>query len=186
MNKQRIYQLTTCALMTALMCVLGPISIPIGPIPISLTTFFVFLSVYLLGMKGGTISYACYLLLGAAGLPVFTGYQGGLAKLSGPTGGYLVGFLFAALLSGFLMERFHMHTWMTILGMIAALLIAYLLGTLWFVLQMQCDVWYALTVCVFPFIPIDLIKILIVAAAGKIIRSALLKAGLLSPYPEKE
>ena len=57
MKRNKIYQLTTYAMMTALMCVLGPMTIPIGPIPVSLTNFVIFLSVYLLGMKGGTISY---------------------------------------------------------------------------------------------------------------------------------
>lgn len=186
MKKQQIYQLTTCALMTALMCILGPMSIPIGPIPISMTNFVVFLSVYLLGIKGGTISYIVYLLLGAAGLPVFSGYQGGLGKLTGPTGGYLIGFILMALIAGFVMERFYAHTWITMLGMIAAMLAAYFAGTAWFIWQMQCDVWYALTTCVFPFLLVDMIKIFIVAVVGKTIRNALIKAGLLSIYHKGE
>ncbi len=178
MQKQKIYQLTTCALMTALMCILGPMSIPVGPIPVSLTNFAVFLSVYLLGMKDGTISYLVYLLLGAVGLPVFSGYQGGLAKFAGPTGGYLVGFILAALIAGFVMERFNAHTVITIFGMAAAMLAAYLVGTVWFVLQMQCEVWYALTTCVFPFLLLDVVKILIVSILGKAVRNALIRAGL--------
>lgn len=178
MQKQKIYQLTTCALMTALMCILGPMSIPVGPIPVSLTNFVVFLSVYLLGMRDGTISYLVYLLLGVVGLPVFSGYQGGLAKFAGPTGGYLIGFILAALIAGFIMERFFAHTVIIILGMAGAMLAAYLFGTVWFVLQMQCEVWYALTTCVFPFLLIDMAKILIVAILGKAIRNALIRAGL--------
>lgn len=184
MKKQKVYQLTTCALMTALMCILGPMSIPIGPIPVSLTNFIIFLSVYLLGMKGGTISYLVYLLLGAVGVPVFSGYQGGLAKLTGPTGGFLIGFIFTALIAGFVMERFHYHTIITIIGMMAAMVVAYPCCVVWFVFQMQCDIWYALTTCVFPFIFIDIIKILVVTVMGKAIRNALAKAGLLSIYKE--
>lgn len=179
MKKEKIYQLTSSALMTAVMCVLGPMSIPIGPIPVSLTNFAIFLSVYLLGMKGATISYTVYLLLGAAGLPVFSGYQGGLAKLAGPTGGFLVGFIFTALIAGFIMERSHMHTIITILGMMVAMLVAYFCCVVWFVFQMQCDVWYALTVCVLPFFLIDIVKILVATALGKTVRDALIKAGLL-------
>lgn len=174
-----VYQLTTCALMAALMCVLGPMSIPIGPVPVSFTNLVIYLTVYLLGMKGATISYLVYLFLGAVGMPVFSGYQGGLAKLAGPTGGYLVGFILMALLCGFVMERSHCNTVITILGMIAATLIAYLFGTIWFVLEMQCEVWYALTVCVFPFIPFDIAKVLLASAFGQVIRGALLKANLL-------
>lgn len=179
MKKSMVYQLTTCALMAALMCVLGPMSIPIGPIPVSLTNFVIFLSVYLLGMKGAAVSYLVYLLLGAVGLPVLSGYQGGLAKFVGPTGGYLVGFILTALISGFIMERSHARAVVTMIGMMAAMLAAYAFGTVWFVFQMQCEVWYALTVCVFPFILVDIVKILIATALGKTIRSALTKAGLL-------
>lgn len=178
-NGSMIYQLTTCALMAALMCVLGPMSIPIGPIPVSFTNLVIYLTVYLLGMKGATISYLIYLLLGAAGLPVFSGYQGGLAKLAGPTGGYLIGFILMALICGFIMEKSHVNTVVTIVGMIAATLIAYLFGTIWFVLQMECDVWYALTVCVFPFIPFDIAKVLIATALGKTLRKVLSQSNLL-------
>ena len=181
-KRSSIYQLTTCALMVALMCVLGPMSIPIGPVPVSFTNLVIYLTVYLLGAKGATIGYLVYLLLGAAGLPVFSGYAGGLSKLAGPTGGYLIGFIFMALICGIVMEKSHIHTVITIIGMIAATLIAYLFGTVWFVLQMQCDVWYALTVCVFPFIPFDLAKIVIASVLGKIIRSALAKSNLLPEH----
>lgn len=63
-------------------------------------------SIMVIGMKRGTISYLVYLLIGAVGLPVFSGFSGGLAKLAGPTGGYLVGFIFLALISGFLQKNF--------------------------------------------------------------------------------
>ena len=178
-NKSTIYQLTTCAIMTALMCILGPMSIPIGPIPVSFTNLVIYLAVYLLGTKGATISYLIYLLLGAVGLPVFSGYAGGLAKLAGPTGGYLIGFILMALICGIVMKKSHENTIITIIGMIVATAVAYLFGTVWFVLQMQCSVWYALTVCVFPIIPFDLIKIAIATGLGKPIRVALSKSKLL-------
>lgn len=178
-KRSTIYQLTTCALMAALMCVLGPMSIQIGPIPVSFTNLVIYLAVYLLGMKGATVSYLVYLLLGAVGLPVFSGFAGGLGKLAGPTGGYLIGFIFMALISGFVMEKTRAHAVFTILGMCAATLVDYLFGTVWFVWQMQCEVWYALTVCVFPFLLVDLAKILIATALGKTVRMALKKAKLL-------
>lgn len=174
-----IYQLATCALMAALMCVLGPMSIPIGPIPVSLTNFVIYLAVYLLGMKGATVSYLIYLLIGAAGMGVFSGYEGGIGKLAGPTGGYLIGFILMVIICGFVMEKSHSNTIITIIGMIVATLVAYLFGTVWFVFQMQCDVWYALTVCVFPFIPFDIAKILIATALGKALRKVLIKSHLL-------
>lgn len=178
-KRSSIYQLTTCAFMVALMCVLGPLSIPIGPVPVSFTNLVLYLTVYLLGMKGATISYLVYLLLGAAGLPVFSGYAGGLAKLAGPTGGYLIGFIFMVLICGFVMEKSRVNAGITIIGMIAGTLVAYLFGTVWFVFSMQCEVWYALTVCVFPFIPFDIAKIFLATSLGKLIWSALTKADLL-------
>lgn len=174
-----IYQLTTCAVMAALMCILGPMSIQIGPIPVSFTNLVIYLAVYLLGMKWATISYVVYMLLGAVGLPVFSGYAGGLAKLAGPTGGYLIGFIFMALICGFVMEKSHANVPITVVGMYAGTLVAYLFGTIWFVLEMQCTVWYALTVCVFPFLLVDLAKILIATALGKAVRAALVKSNLL-------
>ena len=136
-KRSMVYQLTTCALMAALMCVLGPMSIQIGPIPVSFTNLVIYLAVYLLGMKGATISYLVYLLLGAVGMPVFSGFAGGPGKLAGPTGGYLIGFIFMALICGFVMEKSHANAVVTILGMIAATLVDYVFGTIWFVLQIN-------------------------------------------------
>ena len=99
-TKLSVYQMAAAALMTAVLCVLGPLSIPIGPVPISLTNFVIYITLYLLGTKLGTLSYCIYLLLGTAGLPIFSGYSGGLAKLAGPTGGYLVGFIAMAVKIG--------------------------------------------------------------------------------------
>ena len=90
----RTYDITTIAIMAALMCILGPMSIPIGLVPISFTNLVIYITVYLLGRKKGVISYVIYLLLGVFGLPVFSGYSSGLAKLGGSTGGYLIGFIF--------------------------------------------------------------------------------------------
>ncbi|MCD8050647.1 MAG: biotin transporter BioY [Clostridiales bacterium] len=178
-QKSTVYQLTTCALMAALMCILGPMSIPIGPIPISFTNLVLYLTVYLLGAKGATISYLVYMLLGAAGMPVFSGYTGGLAKLAGPTGGYLVGFLFITLISGVVLERTNAHPVWTFLAMVVSTAIAYALGTAWFMVQSQTPLWSALTLCVFPFIPADLAKMVVATGLGKAVRAALEKAQLL-------
>ena len=67
------YAITVTALMTAVTCILAPLSIPIGPVPISLTNLAIYISLYLLGWKRGTISYLIYLLIGLVGIPVFSG-----------------------------------------------------------------------------------------------------------------
>lgn len=101
---EKTKKITMIGLMTAVTCILGPLSLPLpfSPVPITLTNFAVFLSIYILGMKYGTISLLIYLALGTIGLPVFSSFSGGLGKLAGPTGGYLFGFIFLALIHGFL------------------------------------------------------------------------------------
>ncbi len=177
--------MTTCALFTALLCILGPISLPIGPVPISLTILVLFLAIWVLGMRGTLISCALYLLLGAVGLPVFSGYAGGLGKLAGPTGGYLIGFLFMVLIAGFVYDKSGGNLLWTIPAMIVGCAVDYLFGTAWFVHQMNTTWAYAISVCVTPFIPVDLAKIVIAAILGKAVRGPLLKAGLLPGKNEK-
>lgn len=182
MKKTTVYELTTCALFAALMCIFGPMSVPIGPVPISLTNLVIYIAIYLLATKMTTVSYLIYLLIGAFGLPVFSNYTGGLAKLSGPTGGYLIGFIFMAIISGIALEWSKANLVVTAIGMIVGTAVAYLFGTVWFVYVAKCDWSYALSVCVFPFIGFDLGKIAIASVIGKAVRGPLLKSGLL---PEK-
>lgn len=179
MRNESVKTMTMCAIMAALMCILGPMSIPIGPVPVSFTNFVIYLSVYLLGAKMGCISYLIYLLLGIVGLPVFSGYTGTIAKIAGPTGGYLVSFILLALISGIVLEKTNRNIVWTYLGMVAGTAVAYFFGTVWFVIQTQSTVPYALSMCVTPFIPFDLIKMVVAIVLGKAIFAALKKSSLL-------
>ena len=87
----RVSQIAMIGVVTAVTCVLGPLALPIGPVPISLTNLVIYFSLYVLGMKNATISYLVYLLLGLF-LPVFSGGAGGPGKLFGP-GGYGIVFV---------------------------------------------------------------------------------------------
>lgn len=180
-NKSKLYQLTSYALVTALLCIFAPMSVPIGPIPISLTNLILYFAIYILGCKGTTISYIVYLLLGIVGLPIFSGYAGGLGKVAGPTGGYLVGFIFITVFAGLVFDKTKgkMRVPFTIITMIVTTAICYLFGTIWFVLQMQYEFAYALSICVYPFIPFDLAKIAIATALGLAVRKPLLKQGFI-------
>ncbi len=103
MNRSlRINRIVSIALMTAVICVLSPfaIAIPVSPVPISLATFAIYLTVIILGWEDGTISVLVYVLLGFAGAPVFTGFAGGAGKVLGPTGGYIIGYIFLAFIEG--------------------------------------------------------------------------------------
>ena len=179
MKKSLVYNMTSCALMAALMCALCPVSVPIGPIPISLGILVILLTVYLLGTWRALVSYTVYLLLGAVGMPVFSGFQGGLAKLVGPTGGYLVGFWLMILVSGLVMEACKRRLLPTAAGMVLGVAVDYAVGTAWFVFQTQSTVAHALEVCVYPFIPFDLAKIAVTLLLGSLVYRGLQKAKLL-------
>ena len=180
-NKGKIYLITSYAIITALICIFAPMSVPIGPIPISLTNLVLYFAIYLIGFKGTTISYVVYLLLGLVGLPIFSGYTGGPAKIVGPTGGYLVGFIFITVLAGltFDLVKGKLRIPLTIVAMIVTTAICYAFGTVWFVQQAECDYAYALSVCVFPFIPFDLGKIVIGTILGMAVRKPLVKQGFI-------
>ena len=184
-------RLTLCAVMAAVMCVLAPISIPIGPISITGGTLAIYLTVYLLGGVWGAVSTLVYLLVGMVGLPVFSNYMGGISRLAGPTGGYLIGYLPMALLAGAVVElslrRFKdqggkgaaLALAVQFVGMIAATAVLYAFGTAWYCLQAGVDLQAALAACVIPFIPCDLIKMVAALVVGVPVRRGLERAGLL-------
>lgn len=182
MKKTTTYTLIVTALMAALMCIAGPnsILIPMSPVPISFTTLAIFISAFVLGKKMCTVSTVIYLLLGLVGLPVFSGYSGGFGKFAGPTGGYLIGFIFTAFITGFFIEKFGCKIYTNVIGMILGLGVAYLFGTLWFTVIMNTTFVAALASCVVPFLIGDAIKIIIGAILGPILRKSLMKAGLIA------
>ena len=177
-NKPNTRQLTLIGVMSAVTCILGPLSLPIGLVPISLTNLAIYFSVYILGRRRGTISYMVYLLLGLIGLPVFSGFSGGLPKLAGPTGGYLIGFIFMAFISGLFIDKFSNKTYMGFLGMVIGTTVTYLFGTAWLAYVAHMTFNKALAVGVLPFVPGDLIKIIIASLVGPQIRKRLMSAGL--------
>lgn len=172
-NKMSTQRLVLIALITAITCILAPLSVPIpvSPVPISLTNLVLLVSIYILGWKDATISFLVYLLLGSAGLPVFSGFSGGLAKLTGPTGGYLVGFIFMTILSGLFVEHSAGKRSLTVVGMILGTAVAYLFGTAWLAFQMELPFTAALSIGVLPYLPGDTAKIIIAMILGPILRS---------------
>ena len=164
--------------MTAVICILGPFAIPIpfSPVPLSFTNLAIYLTVYVLGAKAGTFSYLIYLLLGMAGLPVFSGFSGGIGKLAGPTGGYLLGFIFMALIAGVMISHFPGHPVMHAVGMILGLAVCYTLGTAWLSVQLGISFTAALAVGVFPSLPGDAVKIAGAMFLGPKLRREIRKA----------
>lgn len=167
-QKIRTKQMVLIALMTAVTCVLGPLSIPLpfSPVPISLTNFAIFLAIFVLGMKSGTISFIIYLLLGAIGVPVFSSFRGGLQVLAGPTGGYLIGFIFLALIMGFALDHFDRKLVPTIIGMIIGMAVCYAFGTVWLAKLLSLSFKEGLMMGVIPYLAGDAAKIFIAAIVG--------------------
>lgn len=180
-TKQKIttYQMALIGLMTAVTCILGPLSIQLpGGVPISLTNLVIYLTVFILGWKKATISYCIYMLLGIIGLPVFSGFAGGLGKVAGPTGGYIAGFIFLAMISGYFVEKFPGKSYMYVIGMLLGTIVAYILGTAWFMAQTHMALGAALAACVFPFLIGDAIKIAIATLTGPSIRKQVMRTRL--------
>ena len=133
-KKVNVKDMTVIALVTAVICIIAPFSIPIAisPIPITLALFALFLAGIILGKWKGVVCTVIYLLLGMVGLPVFNGFSGGVQKLVGPTGGYLIGYLFLVFFTGLFVEKFPNKIPMYFVGGIIGIIVCYAFGTVWF------------------------------------------------------
>ena len=166
--------LSFAALMAALMCVLSPLAIPIGPVSLTLQTMVVALTGYVLGAKKGILSVVVYLLIGACGLPVFSGFRGGVEVLTGATGGYLIGFLFMAALCGLGKKR---ALWQGILAGLGGLLVVYIIGTIQLKLVSGMTFVQAIMAGVVPFVVKDAAS---VACAALLARALAKRVKLLA------
>ena len=173
--------MTLIGLVTALLCIVGPITItiPISPIPISLVTLAIWFAIYVLGTKRSVISCILYLGMGAIGLPIFSGFSGGIGKLLGPTGGYLIGYIVLTVVSGWFMDKWPMNRWMQGLGMTLGVVLCYFMGTAWLMVQMEVNCYSAISMGVLPFVPGDILKLIIAIMIGPVLRKRLVKAGLV-------
>ena len=159
----RVKQLTLTAMTAALICIFSPLSIPIGPVPISLATLAVMFAGAFLGPVRGTASAAVYLLLGMAGLPVFAGFRGGIGVIAGPTGGFLIGYLPLVAICGlgtlFAAQKLWIRAVSWTALCIAGTAVLYAIGTAWFCAVTGSTLTAAIAVCVLPFLPGDALKI---------------------------
>ena len=112
------------------------------------------------------IVFLIYLLLGAVGLPVFASFHAGLSVLAGPTGGYLIGFIFLALIQGFAMKYFDRKLIPTIIGMLIGMAVCYIFGTVWLAKLMSLSFKEGLFMGVIPYLPGDAVKIIIAVIVG--------------------
>ena len=180
-RKSGIYALAMTAMMAAVIAVLSPFAIPIGPISLTLCTLVLYFSPYILGWKGAATATLVYILLGMAGMPVFSKFQAGLAVVAGPTGGYILGYIPMVVLSGLVIRRFPKNRPVQFIGMAAATAVLYTFGTAWYCLQSGTDLPTAMKWCVLPFIPGDLVKIALAMTIGPVLREQLERANI---HPE--
>ena len=175
LTDKAVFKLVLCAVFAALICALAPVSVPIGPVPVSLATFAVMLAGFTLGPSAGSAAVLIYLLLGTAGVPVFAGWKSGPAVIAGPTGGYLAGYALLALVCGLYMllpdkltAGKRKYVWMGLFAAAGTVLL-YALGTLHFCLQTGMNAAAAVRVCVLPFIPGDVLKTAAAMGSGAMI-----------------
>ena len=178
-NTKKMYSIRTkdialIALFTALLAVCSWISVPTA-IPFTMQTFGVFLTIGLLGGKRGTAAIVTYLLLGAVGLPVFSGFTGGIGHILGPTGGYILGFILTALLMWLAEALMGKSLKVLAASMVAGLIICYAFGTAWFIIVYtkntgEIGLMTALGWCVFPYIIPDVIKIILAVVLTRRLR----------------
>ena len=171
--KTTVKNYVTVALLAALLAVLSPFSLQIGPIPLTLATLGVYFCAALLGEKRGTLAVAVYLLLGAVGVPVFAGFSGGVQKFAGPTGGYLVGYLLCAFLAGLFIRRHAEKPLFWIVGFVVGTAALYAFGTAWFMIGSKTPFGAALLTCVVTFLVGDAVKIAAAIAIGFPLRKTL-------------
>lgn len=161
--RMRTVDMAYIAMFAVVMAVCAWISIP-AAVPFTLQTFGVFLAVGVLGGKRGSLAVALYLLLGAVGVPVFAGFNGGLGYMLGATGGYIVGFLLSALVMWAVEAALGRRIWVMAVSMVLGLAVCYAFGTAWFMVVYgrntgPIGLATALGWCVIPYIVPDFVKL---------------------------
>lgn len=178
----KTYDMVYIGIFTVLIAVCSWISIP-AAVPFTLQTFGVFMAVEVLGGKRGMMAVLVYILMGAVGLPVFAGFQGGIGIIFNTTGGYIAGFLCSALIMWGAESLFGKKTVVRILSMVVGLAACYTLGTIWFMVVYgrttgAVGLMTVLGWCVIPFVIPDLVKIGLAYVISRKIRSVMAGMGI--------
>lgn len=164
MSKMR--KMTLCGLFAATTAVLSQIAIPLQPVPISLSLLSVYIAAAMLGPLYGAISQSVYVFVGMVGLPVFSGFRGGLPALLAPTGGYIIGYIIAAFVGGLIARSAKGRILPTVIAFIAACITCHAFGTAYFMYITHTDFIGAMSLCVLPFLPGDILKIALAAVVS--------------------
>jgi biotin transport system substrate-specific component len=169
-SSSQLRMMVYASLFAALTAVGAFLAIPIGPVPIVLQNMFVYLAGLLMGSRWGLASVGVYLLAGACGLPVFAGGLGGIGRIVGPTGGYLIGYLPTVYVIGKISARTHRRAVYDVLAMICGTVVLYTCGVTWLKMITGMTPAKALAAGMFPFLIGDALKIAAAAAIAKALR----------------
>ncbi len=172
MEKRKITtsDIVKTALGAAAICVLSTFSLHLGPVPITLATLGVYLVAAVLGKYRATVAVLVYVLLGAIGLPVFAGFMGGISRLLWSGGGFIIGYIPCAFITGLIIDLADEKRLIYPVAMIVGTLFCYGLGTLWYMFIMKTSFTLALSECVVPFLIVDAVKIAVATFASYSIR----------------
>lgn len=169
----KVKNMIYCSMFACIVALLAQIKIDLpGLIPITLQTLGIYIIACSLTPKLAVIATTVYVLMGSIGLPVFTGFRGGLSTLLGPTGGYIFGFVITSLITSIIINNKN-STIRKIAAMVIGTAACYLIGTIWFIYITNNTIITALTICVIPFIPGDIIKIVIASTLSTKIKTRL-------------
>ena len=178
-------EISQIAVFAAIISVVSQISIPMpAGVPMTLQTLIIPIAGIVLGRKKGTIATLIYLIMGAVGLPVFAGFAGGLGKILGLTGGFLISFPVLSYTAGLgdnLGQKFsglgkkYLYYIILVASLVIGATINYIFGTIWFVVSSGSTFMAALSACVIPFIPTAIIKIALIAIIAPMLKKRLSK-----------
>ena len=157
-NNHSVRMQVMCALFTAVCAVFSQLTIPIQPVPITLGSFAALMAGGFLGKRYGFLSLVIYLLLGMAGVPVFSMMRAGVSVIAGPSGGFIVGFAVMAFIVGLVGEKLGFTFKNMLLGTVLGTAACYTMGLAWFMFLTGNGLWASMLLCMFPFLPGDITK----------------------------
>lgn len=179
MKQSKLHYLIITALFAALISIFSQIIIPLPLIPITGQTLAIGIAATILGRKYGTLSVLLYLMIGAVGVPVFAGMSGGIGKLIGPTGGYLIGFIPTAYVIGLFIEKTKLCFRNAFIANVIGMCITLLFGTVWLKISSSLTWSAAIASGVTPFLIVGILKAALAAYIAVLVRRRLLKTRFL-------
>lgn len=179
LKKSSTYQYLLAAIGAAIIAILAQVTIPLPLVPITGQTLAIGLIVTILGLRTGVLSVIIYILLGAVGMPVFSGMSGGLGIIVGPTGGYIIGFLPTSILMGLYLKNFGLTLPHAIVANIMGMVVTLAFGTVWLKIVADLTWTAAFMGGVAPFLIVGVIKAVLAAWFGVVVRRRLETAHLV-------